>query len=121
MANEGNLKPFTTETGRAAGMKSKRRPLEVRIRDYVEARERKGDKKTREELMHEAQYKMALKGSTHAYNALLDRGYGKSKQAVEVSGTGRTLLDLALRDECEEELERIFKAGAKGDNDSERD
>lgn len=86
----GEGKPFTSETASEAGRKSKRRPLDTQIQDFfldfIAQKIRDGDKRTKLELMFEAAYKEFLKGNSKPLAYLVDRGFGKAKQAIELTG-----------------------------------
>jgi len=80
---------FTKKTGSTAGKKggknSKRKPLDVQWRDKLSKALSNSDKSTLDAiygiLLNEAK-----NGNMKAIEVLLDRAFGKSKQAIEMSG-----------------------------------
>ncbi len=83
---------FTTN-GKAseAGKKSKRKPLDITLAEYFEnyiqdSIKISGEDKPRMQLMFDAAYKAFLKGNSKPLAYLVDRGFGKAKGHLELSG-----------------------------------
>ena len=99
MARGKPEKPFTSETGRLAGMKSKRKPLDHAWREKLEAL-KDGDKSRLDELFN-ILIEQAADGNIRAVTELLDRSYGKAKQVIDNN------ISIASP-EVAEELEELF-------------
>ena len=86
------LKDFTSETARKAGRKSKRRSLDAMIQEQalklLTAKAKKGERRTKSELMIEVAYTHFLKGNPRPLQYLIDRGFGKAKDSIQVEMTG---------------------------------
>jgi hypothetical protein len=81
---------LTPKDGSKGGKKSRRKPFDIRLREYFdkyfEECEQKGDKRTRKEIMIEAGYKLFKDGNNRPLSYLMDRAFGKAKQPIEHSG-----------------------------------
>jgi hypothetical protein len=78
---------FNSETGAAAGRKSKRRAFDQRMQDMLSKRIKSGMYKgmSREEALLEMMYNRAMdEGDAKVANALLDRGHGKARTLIEL-------------------------------------
>jgi len=83
----GPGKPFTSETAAEAGRKSKKKGIEQQVQEFLDQKVAEGDTRTRLELIYAALMKFGLKGNVKALDILMDRGFGKAKQHVEMSGS----------------------------------
>ena len=83
---------FNSETGSIAGRKggkiSKRPPLDKKIKEsfekFIEERIKKGDNRTRLELMIESAWMQFCKGNSKPLQYLIDRGFGKAVQPLSM-------------------------------------
>ena len=86
------LKDFTSETARKAGRKSKRRSLDAILQEkalkLLNSKVKKGESKTKMDLMVEVAYTYFLKGNDRPLRYLVDRGFGKAKDSIQVEMTG---------------------------------
>ncbi len=82
----GEGKPFTSETASEAGKKSKRKGIEQQVQDFLAENWKDGEEKTRLQLIYDALLKHGLKGNVKAFEVLMDRGFGKAKQNIQLSG-----------------------------------
>jgi hypothetical protein len=71
-----------------AGKKSRRKPLEVRMQEFLNEKMQEGDDRSREDILRQALFKFAIKGNMLAVKEMLDRAYGKAKQSIEHTGEG---------------------------------
>lgn len=70
-----------------AGKKSKKKGIEQQVQEFLDEKWKDGEEKTRLQLIYEALLKYGLKGNVKALDILMDRGYGKAKQNIEMSGS----------------------------------
>jgi hypothetical protein len=82
----GEKTRFNSKTGRQGGKKSKRKPLDQKVQEFVNKEIKKGTGVTYLDAFLQAMAKEALKGNTQAFDKLLDRGFGKSKQNIALTG-----------------------------------
>ena len=82
---------FTKETakekGRLGGQKSKRKPLDQKVQEFVNQEIKKGTGVTYLDAFFRAMANQAVKGNTQAFKELMDRGFGRSKQTIAISGS----------------------------------
>jgi hypothetical protein len=87
MTNPNPHNQFNSKTAAAAGKKGKRKGIDERVKNFLEANIDNTDK-TREELILEALYKYGVtEGNVKAIEILLDRGFGKPKQSIDTTST----------------------------------
>ena len=78
------------ERAREAGKKSKRKPFDQRMREWLEKAVEESPDKTREDLLRIRLYELAINGDRQAINDIFNRAYGQPKQFVENSGEVKT-------------------------------
>lgn len=81
----GKGKPFTSDTAREAGKKSKRLPLNRAWQDKLEKLKEGGDGTILDDIFQTLTIEAAA-GNIQAVKELLDRTYGKAVQKQEISG-----------------------------------
>ena len=100
--NNENLTPFTSETGRIAGQKSKRKSWKAKVSSFLEKVEGDSEESRTDRLLASV-YREALDGNIQACNFLADRGFGKPTEYIEQTSEVSHILVT--------EEERAFMAG----------
>jgi hypothetical protein len=82
---------FNSETAKAARAKagpkrSRDQIIADTLNEYLEKSISIGDNRTRQEIMVEAAYKEWLKGNSKPFAYLMDRGFAKPKQDINIGG-----------------------------------
>lgn len=81
-----NETSFNSETGAAAGAKSRRKPFDERMREWLQQQHPTEKGLTNEEVLRRALMEQGQIGNVMAAREILNRSYGQAKQHMELSG-----------------------------------
>ena len=87
MSNPKPTHRFTPVTGKDAGKKSKRKPLDTRFQEFLE--EKATDGSTNEEQLIQALFQFGMKGNITAFTELLNRAYGRPRMQIDTEIVNR--------------------------------
>lgn len=114
-------KPFTSETAKAAGKKSRRKPFDQVMREMLE-KDIDGAGINTNEAMFRALRKVAMRGTQHSTMAakeLWNRGYGSARQNIEF--TGKDGEAIKFEDISKKNAKDIYEAMLRGDLSSAKE
>ena len=111
MANKNPLNQFKKGDKRAseAGKKSKRKPFDQKMREWLDSAVKEGENLTVHELFQKALMKEGAKGNVQAIKEVYDRAYGKAKQNIKLSGDVKTGDDIQTLESIDNRLLEIRK------------
>lgn len=98
-----NQHKLTKEEMSRGGTKSKRKPFDERMKDFLNdfIDEKDPDKGTIEDALRKALIKYGLKGNIQAIREIFDRTYGKAKQDISLDSNGEIKIILDHKKEGE--------------------
>ncbi|MCK5614918.1 hypothetical protein KAR91_74335, partial [Candidatus Pacearchaeota archaeon] len=118
-AMPGKGTPFNSTTGRAGGKKSKRKPFDTRVQDFLQKFTKKNGKNTKityEDALLSMLMQESMKGNITAIREMFNRGYGQPKQPVAISGDEDSIpvqVTLQHRKEVTKQLKKRFNLDGK--------